>query len=201
MNTIPHSIRTLIATTSTLALATALSLSSALAETTAAGDYKIDPAHTSVTFVINHLGISQLAGRFNKVEGKITIGAGSDASVSVEIDTASVDTNHKKRDDHLRSPDFFNARQFPEIKFTADHIQLGDDGPTRIEGKLTLHGKTRTVTLAVEPVGAGKDPWGGYRAGYIATTTIKRSDYGMNFMPGGIGDKVAVTLNIEAIKQ
>lgn len=172
------------------------------AETAKAGNYKIDPAHTSVTFSVNHLGISELVGRFNTVEGSLEFAEKGVSKVEVSIETASVDTSHKKRDDHLRSPDFFNAKQFPNIKFSSSKVHYDSNGePEKVEGKLALHGKTRSVTLVVNPVGAGSDPWGGYRAGYKATTTIKRSDYGMNFMEGGIGDEIAITLNIEAVKQ
>ena len=193
--------QTAIAAGTSLLLSTLLATSSAWAETPSPGNYKIDPAHTSVMFTVSHLGISQLVGRFNTVEGNIALDPKGKSSVEVVIATDSVDTNHTKRDDHLRSPDFFNARQFPEMKFVSSKLHFGADGLEKIDGSLSLHGKTQPVTLAVDPVGAGKDPWGGYRAGYTATTTIKRSDYGMNFMPGGIGDDIKVSLNIEGIKQ
>ncbi|MEE9494861.1 MAG: YceI family protein [Gammaproteobacteria bacterium] len=175
---------------------------SATAEKAADGNYKIDPAHTSVIFSINHLGTSELVGRFNTLEGNLKLMPKGDSTVKVTIDTASIDTNHKKRDDHLRGPDFFNARQHPEITFVSDKVSYTDNGePETIEGKLSLHGKKNPVTLAVTAIGAGKDPWGGYRSGYRASTTIKRSDYGMTYMADGIGDEITITLNIEAIKQ
>ena len=87
------------------------------------------------------------------------------------------------------------------MKFSASKIDFSGDKSERIKGELSLHGKTKPVMLTVEPIGAGDDPWGGYRAGYKATTVMKRSDFGMDFMPGGIGDDISVTLNIEAIKQ
>ncbi len=118
------------------------------------------------------------------------------------IQTASVDTNHPKRDEHLRSPDFFNSKQFPVMRFVSRKLAYNTAGePVRVEGDLELHGVTKPVTLAVTPVGAGNDPWGGYRAGYSVAATLKRSDFGMSFMPGGIGDDIAITLQIEAIKQ
>ena len=188
-------------TTSILALLSALTLSPVGAATATPGSYEIDPAHTSVTFSVNHLGISTLVGRFNNVEGDIVLETKGDSSIEVSIETASVDTNHEKRDEHLRGPDFFNAKQYPVMKFSASKIDFSGDKSERIKGKLSLHGKTKPVMLTVEPIGAGDDPWGGYRAGYKATTVIKRSDFGMDFMPGGIGDDISVTLNIEAIKQ
>jgi len=174
----------------------------AAAEAVAAGNYKIDPAHTTIQFTVSHLGVSDLSGRFNLFEGGITLAPNGNSEVNVSIQTASVDTNHRKRDDHLRSPDFFNAKQYPEMRFVSKKVSNNAYGqPIKVQGDLTLHGKTRPVTLKVSPVGAGADPWGGYRAGFNATTTIKRSAHGMNFMQGGIGDDITITLNIEAVKQ
>ncbi len=188
-------------TTSILALLGTLALSPVGAATASPGSYEIDPAHTSITFSVNHLGISTLVGRFNNVKGDIILQTKGDSSIEVSIETASVDTNHEKRDEHLRGPDFFNAKQYPVMKFSASKIDFSGEKSERIKGKLSLHGKTKPVMLTVEPVGAGDDPWGGYRAGYKATTVIKRSEFGMDFMPGGIGDDISVMLNIEAIKQ
>ena len=189
-------------TVNTLTLISALALSSmAQAEIAKAGKYIIDGAHTSINFSVSHLGTSILNGRFNTVEGNFNFAPKGNSKVEVKIDTASVDTNHTKRNDHLKSPDFFNVKQFPEMKFSANKVAYSNTGePTKITGTLTLHGETNPVILDVQAIGAGKDPWGGYRVGYKATTTIKRSDYGMKFMLGGIGDKISIVLNIEAIK-
>ncbi len=184
-----------------IALASALSTSPLWAETAAPGKYKIDPAHTTILFEVNHLGFSDLTGRFNDAGGNIDLQPNGKSSVEFEIRTASIDTNHAKRDNHLRSPDFFNAKLYPVIRFTSKKVSYNKQGePVKIVGDLTMHGKTRQVDLQVSPVGAGKDPWGGYRAGYNAKTTIKRSDFGMNFMQGGIGDDITIEMNIEAIK-
>ncbi len=184
-----------------LTLITALGAAPVYADPAAAGTYKIDPQHTSVHFQVNHLGFSEVVGRFNDLSGKIHLQPDGESSVDVEIQTASVDTNYDKRDDHLRSPDFFNAKLYPVIRFTTEKVSFNKNGePEKVTGKLTLHGKTGPVTLSIQPVGAGDDPWGGYRIGYKATGVIKRSDYGMNFMQGGIGDDIAINLNIEAIK-
>ena len=184
-----------------LAILSASTSVSVRAETAKPGSYMIDPAHTTVMFTVSHLGTSNLVGRFNTIEGDLTLEPDGDSKVEVSIETGSVDTNHEKRDVHLRGPDFFNSKQYPEMKFTSSKVHFSNGEPDKIEGELSLHGKTQAVTLAVEPVGAGADPWGGYRAGYHATTVIKRSDFGMNFMPGGIGDDIRVSLEIEAIKQ
>jgi len=166
------------------------------------GTYKIDPNHSTIHFKVNHLGYSEMTGRFNTFEGTLTLNKNK-SSLNVSIQSNSIDTNHEKRDDHLRSPDFFNVKQFPTIQFSSTKITVNSKGePISIKGKLSLHGKTNNATFTLTPIGAGKDPWGGYRAGYNATTIIKRSDYGMNFMVGGgIGDEVEITLNIETIKQ
>ncbi len=174
----------------------------AAAEDAAPGNYRIDPAHSTILFSVSHLGTSELTGRFNDIEGSFVLDKDKASKLDVTIKTASVDTNHEKRDAHLRSPDFFNVKQYPVMRFSADKVSYDPQGkPTRINGKLTLHGKTKPVTFVVSPVGAGKDPWGGYRAGFNASTTLKRSDFGMNFMPGGIGEEVTVALNIEATKE
>jgi len=188
---------------STLLVAVAIGLATpAHAESAAPGKYKIDPAHSTVEFSVSHLGISHLVGRFDTFEGDLNLTPNGKSDVSVTIQTASVDTNHQKRNEHLRSPDFFNSKQFPVMRFVSRKVSYNAAGePVHVDGDLELHGVTKPVTLAVKPVGAGKDPWGGYRIGYTATSTLKRSDFGMNFMPGGIGDDIALTLQIEAIKQ
>ena len=172
------------------------------AEVASAGTYKIDSDHSSVQFSAGHLGYSELLGRFNTFSGSIILKPGGDSKVEVTIKTASVDTNHGQRDEHLRSPDFLNAKQFPEMRFVSSRVNFDSQGrPTLIEGDFTLLGKTKPATLKVSAIGAGKDPWGGYRAGYSATTVIKRSEYGMNFMQGaGVGDDINVTVKIEAVK-
>jgi len=178
-----------------------LTAPSVIAETANHGAYKIDPAHSTVQFTVQHLGISNLTGRFNNINGKISLNPKGKSSVNISIKTSSVDTNHRKRDTHLRSPDFFNSKQYPAIKFESTKINFDTKGqPTGILGILSMHGKSKVVLLNIKFVGAGKDPWGGYRAGYDATTTIRRSDYGMKFMSGGIGDTIKITINIEAIK-
>lgn len=172
------------------------------AESAAAGKYKIDQAHSTVEFSMSHLGVSYLVGRFNTFEGNITLIPNGKSEVNVTIQTASVDSNHQKRDDHLRGPDFFNSKQFPIMHFVSRKVNYNAAGePVRVDGDLELHGVIKPVTLAVKPVGAGKDPWGGYRSGYTVTSTLKRSDFGMNFMSDGIGDDIAIIFQIEAVKQ
>ena len=179
--------------TSQLALATTI--------TPNVGSYAIDTSHTSVTFSVDHMGYSKVVGRFNELEGSLNIDEKKSSNLDVTIKAASIDTNHDKRDDHLRSPDFFNAKQFPTITFKSP-VALKDGKKTgELQGELELLGVTKPVKLTLTKGNEGKDPWGLYRIGYIATTTVKRSDFGMNFMQGGIGDDIEITINFEAVKQ
>ncbi len=179
-----------------------LSVPTVEAETAAAGTYKIDPEHSFVLFSVSHLGISISAGRFNDFEGNIILAPGKNSKVELTVKTASVDTYIEKRDKHLRGPDFLDTKQFPIMRFVSSKVEYNAAGePVKLTGELFLHGKTNTVSFTVKPIGAGKDPWGGYRAGYQANTVIKRSDFGMKYMLGGVGDEIDITLNIEAIKQ
>lgn len=182
----------------TLALSMALSLPAAAQGLPDKGSYKIDAVHSQVLFTVGHLNVARLTGRFDGVKGEFSVD-GASGAVKAEIDAASVNTGFADRDKHLRSPDFFNAAQFPKITFESTSVHLAADGT--LAGNLTLHGVTRPVTLKLSQVGAGKDPWGGYRSGFVATGVVKRSDYGMKFMLGPVGDEIEVRLNIEAIKQ
>ncbi|MEW6990838.1 YceI family protein [Colwelliaceae bacterium 6441] len=157
--------------------------------------FMIDAAHSSVNFSVNHLGFSDLAGRFNNVQGKVNINEQGQTSIKITIDAASIDTNHDKRDVHLKSPDFFNVKQFPEISFSSDFSAKN----ATLSGEVTLLGKTKKVNFELTKGKEGTDPWGGYRVGYVAKSTIKRSDFGMDFMQGGIGDNVVLLVNIEAV--
>ncbi len=175
---------------------------SALADAAQPGHYVIDAGHTSAHFSISHLGYSDLQGRFNTIEGEFDLKPGGGSKLEIRIKTASIDTNHKKRDDHLRSPDFFNARQFPLIRFTSNEVKYNAKGePVSILGKLSMHGKTQPLTLKVTAKRAAKDPWGSYRSGYSASARLKRSAFGMDYMQGGIGDEVELKIEMEAIRQ
>lgn len=160
------------------------------------GTYALDPAHASITFEIDHMGLVDIHGRFNKFEGTVTLG--DDASASVSIDTASIDTGVPKRDDHLRSPDFFDARQFPQITFKSTKAEF-DGGELKVTGDFTMHGVTKPLSLEFEVKGP-KDMQGKQRIGLTAETTIKRSDFGVGAQ-GGVGDEVEIEIAVEAIKQ
>jgi len=174
-----------------------------------AENWKIDPAHTSVEFKIKHLMISWVKGTFTDVQGAVIFDKAEPekAAVNIQIATASVDTGNKKRDDHLRSPDFFDAASYPVMSFVSKKITLANGIPTQINGELTLHGETRTVTLEVEEFSPTiTDPWGNTRRGASASTTINRKDFGLTWNKaleaGGVvvGEEVRISLEVELIK-
>jgi len=166
-------------------------------------EYSIDPVHSTVVYKVRHLNISYFYGRFDEVKGKIHINRDQPEKSSVEviIRADSIDTHNKKRDKHLRSPDFFNVRQFPLIKFKSTDIKKVQGDTYRVSGKLFLHGVERPLQLLVTKTGEGRDPWGDYRIGFHTHFTIKRSDYGMTYMIPGVGDEVEIFMGIEAIKE
>lgn len=162
-----------------------------------AADYQIDPAHSAVTFKVGHLGVSTTAGRFNEFEGKFSIADdGKSGSTELSVKTESVDTNHEARDKHLRSPDFLDVKQFPAMTFKSTSF----DGK-ELKGDLTIHGVTKPVSFDVVKVGEGKDPWGGYRAGFNAATTIKRSEFGISYFIPGVTDETELEIFVEGIRQ
>jgi len=177
-------------------LATAL-----ISSSTFAADYKIDPAHTAVLFKVNHLGFSETVVRFNALEGEYSYDAEKPAAsrVSVTIDADSLDSNHEARDKHIKSPDFLDTKQYPEITFTSTHYQ-GSATQGVLTGELMLHGVTKTVSLDIIKIGEGLDPWKNYRSGFNGTATLKRSDFGIDQMQGAIGDELKIELFIEGIR-
>jgi polyisoprenoid-binding protein YceI len=184
-----------------LALAAALTLPS-LAP---AADYVIDTekAHAFIQFRIQHLGYSWLYGRFNDFNGTFSYDEKNPASnkVDVTIKTASVDTNHAERDKHLRSDDFLDVGKFPQARFVSTKFEDKGDGKAVLSGDFTLHGVTKPIVIAVERVGQGDDPWGGYRAGFSGTTVLKLADYGITRDLGPAAQEVELTLSVEGIRQ
>ena len=168
----------------------------------AADNYNVDKVHSSVLFRIQHLGVSYVWGRFNDISGTFTIDeAAPDKSVvDITVKTESVDTDDAKRDKHLRSPDFFIAKTFPVMTFKSTSVKSDGKDHLAVTGELTLHGVTKTVTIPVTRIGTGKDPWGGTRTGFEGELTIKRSDYGVSYMPGGLGEDVRLVLGIEGVR-
>jgi len=147
-----------------------------------AAEYQLDPAHSFVEFRVQHLGYSWLYGRFNDVSGSYSYDPENPEAteINVEVKTASVDTNHAKRDKHLRSEDFLHVDEFPTARFEGTGY-TGTAEKGVMEGRLTLHGVTRAVSIEVEKLGEGEDPWGGYRSGFIGTMTIDRGDFGIDY--------------------
>jgi polyisoprenoid-binding protein YceI len=169
----------------------------------AADTFSVDPVHSSVSFMISHAGISYIHGRFNDYSGTFVIDAADPAksSFTLSINIESVDTNNPKRDDHLRAPDYFNAKQFPTMTFQSTQVKAVSDG-YEVAGDLTLHGVTKPVTFNLK----GGDklvefPKGTKRLGFVTTPVIKRSDFGMTAGGPSLGDEVHINIGIEAVKQ
>lgn len=163
--------------------------------------YKIDPAHSSVVFKIDHMGFSSVYGSFEDVSGSVQTDDKSMMEVDVKIKADSVDTNNQKRDEHLRSPDFFNAKQFPMIHFKGSRLKKVSADKFEISGILEMHGKKKEITIPFERHRTGKDPWGKTRTGISTEFKVKRSDFDMEYMLGEnkLGDEVHIFLSLEAI--
>jgi polyisoprenoid-binding protein YceI len=168
----------------------------------AADSYKVDPVHSSMAFRAKHMGVAYFYGRFNQLSGTFTIDEKNPAASSfeVQIKAESIDTNNPMRDQHLKSPDFFDAKQFPLITFKSRQVKAADEMTYEVTGDLTLHGVTRPITVKLERVGSGKGPRGGYITGFDTTFTIKRSDFDMKFMLEGIGDEVRIMMGLEGTR-
>ena len=160
----------------------------------AADTYKIDPAHTGVGFSISHLVISEVNGRFDDVAGEIVAESNVLVSAKATIQTKSIDTAIKKRDEHLRSPDFFDADKYPTITFESTKVEKN-----QITGNFTMHGVTKEITIPFKLKGPIKDPWGNTRIAITAETEINRTDYGMKPFTG-VGDEVTIRIAVEATK-
>ena len=170
-----------------------------------AGTWDIDPVHSDVSFTVRHMMVSKVRGRFGSFSGQIVTGEDvTDSSVSATIDATSIDTNNEQRDNHIRSADFFDVVNHPTWTFASNAVRV-DDGDLLLDGELTIKGVTRPVTLSLAAEGFGPDAYGGTRAGFSASTTINRADFGVDIsMPldgGGVvvGDKVTINLEIEAV--
>lgn len=164
-------------------------------------NYKLDPAHTSLVFAVNHYGLSYVYGRFNECTGDFSLNGKELTSkgFSFTIQSDSIDTNQKERDAFLQGPDFFDSQQFPEIKFVTTGIEKKGDS-VNVTGDFTMHGKTKQIMLPMQMVGIGKGPFGKQRAGYFTRFTIKRSDFGMEAMKGQVGNNISITFSFEGVK-
>jgi polyisoprenoid-binding protein YceI len=166
----------------------------------AADTFVIDPAHTSVSFKISHMGLSNIHGRFDDVAGQFTIDkdnpARSSFSLTAKID--SIDTNNKKRDEHLRSPDFFNAKQYPLLTFKSTAVKRIRGG-YEVTGDLTLHGVTKPITFVLAGGKEAEFPMGMRRTGFTTDLTLKRSAFGMDKFLQMLGDEVQVSIGFQGV--
>jgi polyisoprenoid-binding protein YceI len=175
---------------------------------TATGTWTIDKVHSEASFQVRHF-VSKVRGRFADFSGTIRIDAAKPEASSVEftIKVASVDTNEPKRDAHLKSPDFFDAAKYPEIRFVSKKVAPVSESKYNVTGDLTMRGVTKEITLPVTFDGIARDPWGNERAGFETGITLNRKEYGINWNKaldqGGfmLGDDVTVSINIEAVKE
>ena len=171
--------------------------------------WEIDSSHSSVHFSVRHLVIAKVRGTFGRWSGTVQVPDGdfSKATVAVTIDASSIDTGVAQRDTHLKSPDFFDAEQYPELRFVGKRVQPRSGDEIDVTGDLTIKGITREVVLRVEQHGEAKDPWGNVRRAFTAKTSIDRKDFGLTWNQvletGGVlvGDRVEIEAEIEAVKQ
>ena len=170
-----------------------------------AADYEIDSkgAHASINFRVKHLGFSWLTGRFDTFTGTFSFDdkAPEKSAVKVEIDTASVSSNHAERDKHLRSADFLDAAKFPKATFVSKSVTPKAGGKATIVGDLTLRGVTKEVAIEAETIGGGADPWGGERQGFSGATTFKLADFGVPKDLGPASKEVELTLHVEGVRK
>jgi polyisoprenoid-binding protein YceI len=185
--------------------ALALLLSSMAFADQPGGTYQFDKkgAHQFVTFKISHLGYSWLYGRFNDFNGTFTVDAENpeNSQVTATIQTASVDSNHAERDKHLRGDDFLDVDEYPTATFKSTSIEKTGEKTAKITGDFTLHGVTKPVTLDAKLIGYGDDPWGGYRMGLEASTTLTLADFGITKNLGPASETVEIIISVEGIKQ
>jgi polyisoprenoid-binding protein YceI len=173
-----------------------------------AAQYKIDPDHSTIGFKVRHL-LGKVNGRFDKYEGSFTYDKTNPSAWKTQatIDAASINTNTAKRDEHLRSADFFEVKTYPTLTFVSTKVTDIKNNHAKLHGKLMIHGVTKPVVLDLEILGEAKDPWGNEQASFVATTKINRQDYGLTWNQaietGGVlvGDEIEITLEIEGIKQ
>jgi polyisoprenoid-binding protein YceI len=172
------------------------------------GTWVTDTAHSTIGFSVKHLGIATVRGTFGEFEGTLEIGEDlASAQVSGSARTASIDTAEPQRDAHLRSPDFFDAETYPELRFESSSVEALDDETFAIEGDLTMHGETHPITLKAELLGAETDPYGNERVALEITGQLSRGDWGMKFnqaLGSGnlmVSDTVKLAIDVSAVKQ
>ena len=181
-------------------------MTAAVATDLTAGTWALDPVHSSVNFSVRHLVVSKVRGTFDSFEGAITVAEDGTPSVTATIDINSVNTRNEQRDAHVKAADFFDAEQFPTATFTSTAVRADGDDYV-LDGEFTLKGVTKPVSLKLEFNGVNPGMGHGEVAGFEASVVLNRKDFGMSFdaplETGGavVGDKVTITLEIEALKQ
>lgn len=184
-----------------------LGLLIAVAQPSFAETWEIDGSHSNVGFKVRHMTVTWVRGQFSDVKGALKIDDADLAKMEAEatIGAASVNTQDKKRDDHLRNPDFFDVTKYPSIKFKSKRVTKDETGNLKLVGDLTIRDKTKEVTLNTSVTPAVKDPWGNMKRGLSATTQINRKDFGVSWNKsldaGGlvVGDEVDVNIDLELI--
>jgi polyisoprenoid-binding protein YceI len=168
----------------------------------AADTFKVDAVHSFVLFSVQHLGIANTYGRFNDISGTVVFDKDNpfNSSVELSVKVETLDTHNSIRDRSLKSPDFFDAKQFPTMNFKSTKVE-GSGDALKVSGDLTIHGVTKPLTVDFKKGGEGKGVFGEMRGGGETRFTIKRSDFGMNFQQGAVGDEVNITLSLEGIKK
>ena len=190
-----------------LSLATATLLVSASGFAAPVG-YTVDKDHSKIGFSVRHMMISNVTGNFKDFDGSFTFDAAKDTLIDgkFEAKTASINTDNVKRDEHLKSADFFDAAKYPTITFTDTKLKKVSKDKYKWSGTLTMHGVSKPVTFDLEKLGTAKDPWGNMRAGFAATTKVKRGEWGLNWNKaletGGlvVSDDVTLDLSVEAVE-
>jgi polyisoprenoid-binding protein YceI len=183
-------------------LAMSALITAAVAVGARAEDYAVDPAHSTAVFRVSHLGLSWTYGRFKDVSGSFSVDPQnpSGALFYLTARVGSIDTDNAKRNEHLASPDFFDAAQYPTVSFKSTSVKPVEGG-YEVAGDLTLHGVSKPLTVTLKGGRSAEFPKGVQRTGYVTEFTIKRSDFGMDKMVGAVGDKIIVELSFEGTKQ
>lgn len=171
--------------------------------------WQIDPAHSEIQFSARHMMISKVRGIFENFSGVVEFDENNpeNSTVNVEIEAKSINTREDQRDNHLRSPDFLNAEEYPTLTFTSTRVEKTGDSAGKLYGDLTIRGVTKPVVLDVEYAGQAKSPWGTTSAGFSASTKINRKDWGLTWNQaletGGVlvGDKISIDIELEIVKQ
>lgn len=172
-----------------------------------AGIWRVDPSHSSVGFSVKHMMIATVRGKFGEFDGTLEVDESGSGRAIGTVKAASIDTGDETRDEHLRSADFFDAAEHPELRFESTAVEALEDGRFKVTGEITIRGVTRTVELEVEVQGTGRDPYGNERVALEARGELNRKDFGLNWNKtleaGGalVGDTVKLALDLSAIHE